>query len=66
MLRFKRGQRTFLAEKLGDLANVAAGAFIFGQALSGSRFSATLVLVDVVVWIVVTFVAVVFAAAEEL
>ena len=65
MLRLKRAQRLFLAEKLGDFANVAAGALIFGQALSGSRFSTPVALIGIIVWITTTGFALMLSAAEE-
>jgi hypothetical protein len=34
MLRLKRAQREMLADKLSDLGNLAAGALVFGQALT--------------------------------
>ena len=34
MLRLKRQQRDILADKLPDLGNLAAGALVFGQALT--------------------------------
>jgi len=40
MLRLKRGQRRVLVEKVPDAANVAAGALVFGQALSDRGFAA--------------------------
>ncbi len=36
MLRLSRRQRELAGDKLADLANLAAGALIFGQALTGS------------------------------
>jgi hypothetical protein len=48
MLRLKHGQRSLLADKLADVANVAAGALIFGQALSGTAFSVKLAMVGLV------------------
>ena len=40
MLKFTRRQRGMIAEKLLDIANIAAGAMIFGQFVSDRRFSA--------------------------
>ena len=37
MLRLKREQRQLLADKLPDVANVAAGGLVFGQALGYTR-----------------------------
>jgi hypothetical protein len=65
MLRLKSGQRTFLAEKLGDLANVAAGALIFGQVLSGGRFSPVLAVIGGIVWIMTTGFALILGGGEE-
>ena len=49
MLRLTREQRKILADKLPDLANLAAGALVFGQFLA-SDFSIWVGLVGVITW----------------
>jgi len=44
-------QRKFISDKLGTLGNIAAGALIFGQFLSGEAFRFPLFLFGVVFWI---------------
>ena len=39
MLRFSEQQRAVLADKIGDAANLAAGALVFSQFLNGQEFS---------------------------
>ena len=39
-----------LAEKIPDIANIGAGALVFGQTLDGGQFSGSLALVGFVVW----------------
>lgn len=58
MLPFNEAQRALLADKLSDVANLAAGALIFGQALSGRPFSATLAFTGIVIWLIVSWCAV--------
>ena len=65
MLRLKRTQRTVLVEGLRDAANVAAGALIFGQALSDRDYSLALAALGVCVWLVLLGVAIGFARRDE-
>jgi hypothetical protein len=65
MIRLKRVQRSLLADKLADVANVAAGALIFGQTLSGAVFSMRLALLGVCTWIAATTAAVVVAGIGD-
>ena len=58
MLLLNRAQRTLLAEKLADIANVAAGALIFGQCLSDYSFSLSLAAFGVAIWLMLTSFAV--------
>ena len=48
MLRLKPRQRQVLIEKLPDLANVIAGAMIFGQFIAGQTFSVYVAVAGVV------------------
>jgi hypothetical protein len=50
MLRWSRQQRVFVAETLRDVANIAAGALVFGQFLGDSAFSSALAVVGLGVW----------------
>jgi hypothetical protein len=44
-------QRVLLAETSRDIANIAAGAMVFGQFLGERPFSRSIALTGVVVWI---------------
>lgn len=50
MLVFNREQRTLLAETLRDIANIAAGAMVFGQFLADEVFSPRLAVEGLAVW----------------
>jgi hypothetical protein len=50
MLTLKPRQRAVLLEKVPDLANLGAGALIFGQFVSDQPFSAWLALAGFGVW----------------
>jgi cation transporter-like permease len=50
MLRLRPSQRSLLAEKTWDLANLAAGALVFGQFLA-DRFSVLLAVAGLLVWV---------------
>lgn len=51
MVELTSRQRALLSEKLPDLANIAAGALVFGQTLNGLVFSYDLALLGVSAWI---------------
>ena len=51
MLVLNREQRKLLAETLRDIANIAAGAMVFGQLLGQQAFSRLLALGGAGVWI---------------
>jgi hypothetical protein len=63
-MRLKRPQRTVLVETLRDAANVAAGALIFGQALSDRGYSLARGAMGVGAWLVLLGAAVVLAGEE--
>lgn len=65
MLRLKRKRRAILAEKIPDIANIAAGALVFGQMLDGGRFSGLLALVGFVVWVLLFGFAMMFAGGAQ-
>lgn len=50
MLVFNREQRTLLAETLRDIANIAAGAMIFGQFFADETFSPRIAVEGLAVW----------------
>ena len=50
MLELNREQRRLIAEKLLDVANIAAGAMIFGQFLSGQSFSSGVAIGGMALW----------------
>ena len=54
MIEFDARQRTLVADKLFDAANVAAGAMVFGQFVTEGPFSIAVAIVGLVIWI--TFV----------
>ena len=51
MLELGPRQRELLAETSRDVANIAAGAMVFGQFLGERAFSVSVALRGVVVWI---------------
>ena len=54
MLRLTLARRDFLAEKLGDLANFAVTALVFGQAVGQDAFSTSLGFAGGAVWLALT------------
>lgn len=52
MIRFSEGQRNVLVDKVPDVANVAAGALVFGQFLGGQGFSLRMAAFGAVIWVV--------------
>ena len=50
MLDLSSDQRKLLLDKVPDVANVAAGALIFGQFLGPQRFSLVIAIVGAGVW----------------
>jgi hypothetical protein len=53
-----------LADKVLDVANVAAAALVFGQFL-GDRFSIALAVVGMVLWSLLAVIALVLASGGE-
>ena len=51
MLRLKHGQRELLAETFKDIANVAAGAMIFGQFIGEGSFSFPVAVIGGSIWL---------------
>ena len=64
MVELTHGQRAVLIDKLPDIANVAAGALVFGQFLSDRAFSLPLAAFGAVLWIVLICCAVVLARRD--
>ncbi len=65
MLGLRQAQRTVLAEKIPDLANLAAGGLIFGQFVGGQPFSPTVAMVGVITWVAMIGLTLVIARNEE-
>jgi hypothetical protein len=65
MLRFRKTQRAILVEKIPDLANLAAGALIFGQFVGGQRFSLTVAVVGLIAWAAMIGLTLAIAGDEE-
>jgi len=65
MLVLKPEQHLLLAETLRDIANVAAGAMVFGQLLADRPFSRWLALFGAVLWAGLVIVAVWFAGRTK-
>ena len=51
MRRLEPEQRAFLAETVRDVANIAAGARVFGQFLGSQMFSVWIAIGGVAVWV---------------
>ena len=65
MLVLDRAQRQILAETFRDIANVAAGAMLFGQFLSGQQFSTSVAMLGGALWILLTGHAVILVKGGE-
>ena len=65
MLILQREQRRLLAETVRDIANVAAGAMVFGQLLADRPFSPWLALFGGLLWSGLVIVAVWFAGRTK-
>jgi hypothetical protein len=51
MVFFSKPRRDYFAEKFGDLANLAAGALVFGQSLTEGGFSIWLGVAGFGIWV---------------
>jgi hypothetical protein len=65
MVELTRGQRAALVDKLPDIANVAAGAMVFGQFLSDRTFSLPLAATGLALWGFLFGCAVVLAGGDQ-
>lgn len=54
MLRLTKERRDILAEKLGDLANLAVAALVFGQAIGQDAFSVGTATAGMAIWLLLT------------
>lgn len=65
MIELKSGQRALLADKLPDVANIAAGALVFGQFLSDRTFSWQIAAAGLALWGFLFGCAVVLARRDQ-
>ena len=65
MLVLKREQRKLLAETVRDIANIAAGAMVFGQFLADQVFSRWLAFGGIATWIILVAYALALARRED-
>ena len=65
MLRLSRAQRMLLAETLRDIANIAAGAMVFGQFLGSQKFSFLIAAFGMGVWVALVAFAIVLAGETQ-
>jgi hypothetical protein len=65
MLKLTTSQRAVLVEKLPDVANVAAGAMVFGQLLGGQDFSIIAALAGAGIWLFVMGVSLARAGKDD-
>ena len=65
MLVLDREQRKLLAETVRDIANIAAGAMVFGQLLADGMFSPWLAFGGIAVWIAFVAYALALARGEK-
>jgi hypothetical protein len=61
MLPLRKEQNALLAKLLGDLANLAAAALIFGQFIRGRPFSFTAFAAGMVIWLILAAGALIVA-----
>jgi len=54
MVRLSERRREYLAEKFGDLANLAIAALVFGQAIGQPQFSPVIGVAGIMTWLVLT------------
>ena len=65
MVELTSWQRALLADKLPDVANIAAGALLFGQFLSDRTFSLPLAAAGLALWGFLFGCAVVLAGGDQ-
>ena len=64
MLRLSERRRALLAEKFGDLANLAVVALVFGQAIGQEMFSLRLGATGTAIWSLLTAYAIVLSGGD--
>jgi hypothetical protein len=65
MLNSNSKQRALLADKLFDIANVAAGGMIFGQFVAERRFSVLLAAIGIAIWVFVVSISIVISGRRR-
>ncbi len=65
MVELSEGQRRVLIDKLPDIANVAAGAMVFGQFLSDQPFSVPVAAAGAVGWWALSVITLFLARRRE-
>jgi hypothetical protein len=65
MVRLKQSQRALLAETLRDVANIAAGAMVFGQFLADATFSTAVAFGGTGLWVVFVVCAILLASEAQ-
>lgn len=65
MLRLNEAQRHVVIDKIPDLANLAAGAMVFGQFLADEPFSGSVAAGGLVVWAFLIACSVVLARGAD-
>lgn len=65
MVRLEKEQRTLFAETLTDIANIAAGAMVFGQFLGSQTFSFRMAIFGIGVWVALVAFAIVLAGETQ-
>jgi hypothetical protein len=65
MVRLNREQRMLLAETLRDIANIAAGAMVFGQFIGSQTLSYSIAAFGMGVWVALVTFAMVLAGGAQ-
>ena len=65
MVRLNREQRMLLAETLRDIANIAAGAMVFGQFIGSQTLSYSIAAFGMGVWVALATFAMVLAGGAQ-
>ena len=65
MVRLNRQQRMLLAETLRDIANIAAGAMVFGQFIGSQTLSYSIAAFGMGVWVALVTFAMVLAGGAQ-
>lgn len=66
MVRLTKAQRMVLVSAFPAAGNLAAGALVFGQALSGNGYSVPLATTGFLIWALLLALALLFAASKDL